>query len=269
MHWLSQVALAVMLLIGCGGSAPEPTPPPPAPTPTPTAQLPAGVEQRTIVFQQRNRAYYLYVPPNGGNQALPALILHHGSGGTGLELINAWRNLAESERIILIAPRGEHGFGWMVPDDGPMMQIQIMEQLKRTLAIDARRVYLFGYSNGGDFVFYAGIQQADYFAATAIGFAALRPRQFPMLDLPRRKEPFWYTAGTEDRVYTIEEARATVAALQARTWPLEYMERAGVGHAYDPDLQNPIAWKFLKQHTLPADPVITPLSTQWLFFALR
>jgi poly(3-hydroxybutyrate) depolymerase len=228
-----------------------------------------GVEQRTTAFQGATRTYYLYVPQNAGTQPLPALILHHGTGGIGLEMINMWRSMADSEHIILIAPRGEHGFGWMVPDDGPMMQIQIVEELKRTLPIDPRRVYLFGYSNGGDFVFYAGIQQASYFAASAIGFAALRPRQFPMLDLPTRKEPLWYTAGTLDMTYTIQEARDTVAALQARNWQLEYMERPGVGHAYDPDLQNPIAWNFLKQHTLPADPVVTPLSQQWLSFALR
>jgi polyhydroxybutyrate depolymerase len=269
MSSLLHALLGVVFLVGCGGGAPE-TLPPPAPPPTSTVPLPAWVEQRTTEFQQRTRTYLLYVPPNPGTQRLPTLILHHGTGGTGLEMINMWRSMADAERIILIAPKGEHGFGWMVPDDGPMMQIQIVEELKqRSLPIDPRRVYLFGYSNGGDFVFYAGIQQADYFAATAVGFAALRPRQFPMLDLPSRKEPLWYTAGTEDQVFTIEEARATVAALQARSWPLEYMERAGVGHAYDPDLQNPIAWNFLKQHTLPAEPMVTALTPEWLSFALR
>jgi poly(3-hydroxybutyrate) depolymerase len=269
MSSLAHALLAVLLLVGCGGSAPETISPPTPPPPTTTAQLPAGVEQRTIVFQQSTRTYYLYVPPDAANQPLPTLILHHGTGGTGLELINAWRNMAANEHIILVAPKGEHGFGWMVPDDGPEMQIQIIQQLTASVPIDMRRIYLFGYSNGGDFVLYAAIQQSKYFAAAAIHSAAFRPRQFPMLDIAERKIPLWYSAGTEDPTFTIQECRATVDALRARNWPLDYVERAGQGHAYIAGDSNPLIWAFLRDKSLASDPVPTPLSQQWLSFALR
>jgi poly(3-hydroxybutyrate) depolymerase len=241
----------------------------PGADPTPASSLPEGVQQRTTTFHQRTRTYLLFVPPSTGTQRLPLIILHHGTGGSGFEQMSAWLELARSERIILIAPKGESPFGWMVPDDGPELQIQLVEDLKLTLPIDLQRLYLFGYSNGGDFVFYAAIQQSEYFAAAAIHSAALRPRQFPMLDLAPRKIPLWYSAGTEDSLYTIAEARAAVDALRARDWPLDYVERIGRGHEYVPAVSNPLIWEFLRTHSLATQPHVTPLTPEWLQYALR
>jgi poly(3-hydroxybutyrate) depolymerase len=265
----ASLALLLLLLTACGGE-PDAPPPTPPPTVTPAQQvLPEGVQERTTEFHQRTRTYLLFVPPSDGTQPMPVVMLHHGTGGTGLELITAWLTLARSEQVILIAPRGESRLGWLVPDDGPELQVQLIDELRRTLPIDPRRVYLFGYSNGGDFVFYAAIQQSEYFAAAAIHSAALRPRQFPMLDLAPRKIPLWYSAGTEDPIFTIQEARATVDALRARSWPLDYVERTGKGHEYLPAESNSLIWNFLKTRSLPSDPTVTPLSPAWLQYALR
>ena len=90
-----------------------------------------------------------------------------------------------------------------------------------------------------------------------------------MLDLAPRQIPLWYSAGTEDPIFTIQEARDTVNALNTRSWPLSYVERTGRGHEYVPGESNPLIWEFLRTKSLAADPQVTPLTAQWLQYALR
>jgi polyhydroxybutyrate depolymerase len=224
-------------------------------------------ETRTIAWNGRSRTYALFVPasPSG---PLPVVVLHHGTGGSGAQMLAAWRNLAREERILLVAPDGQGKFGWSVPEDGPGMQQHILDTLQSEYRIDPRRIYLFGYSAGGDFVFYAALQQSKYFAAACIHDASLRPRQFPMLDLAERKIPIFYSVGAEDPVYPIAETRATRKAFEQRKWPLEMTEDPG-GHSYEPAVTNSECWRYLKKQSLPGPPARTPLSGLWLGYALK
>src|SRR4051812_7677527 len=49
-----------------------------------------------------NRTYAAYVPPNGHPH--PLVILLHGSGGTGRDMVERWRGLAGREGILVAAP---------------------------------------------------------------------------------------------------------------------------------------------------------------------
>lgn len=197
------------------------------------------------------------------------LMLHHGTGGTGEELVRMWMPLAKQHGIVLVAIRGEGRYGWEVPSDGPELQVKLAEELRKGFPIDERRMYLFGYSNGGDFVLYAAIQQANYFAGACVHQASLRPRQFPMLDLPARKIPLWYSAGEKDTVYPVSETRPTAAELKKRGWPMEHLERSGEGHGVYLNSVNEGCWKFLAKQKLDSDPRVTPLSKEWLKHALK
>ena len=227
-----------------------------------------GAEVRTIVWNGRIRTYSLFVPAPPLSDPLPVVVLHHGTGGSGAQMVGAWRDIAQKRRVILVAPDGKGKFGWSVPDDGPEMQQQILATLQPEYRIDSRRIYLFGFSAGGDFVFYAALQQSKYFAAACIHDASLRPRQFPMLDLAGRKIPILYSVGAEDPIYPIAEARATRKAFEQRKWPLKMVENLG-GHSYDPSATNPECWGFLKKQSLPAAPERTPLSSLWLSYSLH
>jgi dienelactone hydrolase len=182
-------------------------------------------------------------------------------------MVEAWQDIARKEKIMLVAPNGKGKFGWSVPDDGPEMQQQILDTLQSEYRIDPRRIYLFGFSAGGDFVFYAALQQSKYFAAACIHDASLRPRQFPMLDLAGRKVPIFYSVGAEDPIYPPAEARTTRKAFEKRKWPLRMVEIPG-GHYYDPPVTNPECWGFLKKQSLPAAPERTPVSSLWLRYSL-
>lgn len=200
---------------------------------------------------------------------MPLLLLHHGTGGTGEELVRMWMPLATRHGIVLAAIKGEGRYGWEVPSDGPELQIKVAEQLRKELPIDERRIYLFGFSNGGDFVLYAAVQQSEYFAGACVHQASLRARQFPLLELPKRKVPLWYSVGDKDEVYPLRETRPTAAELTKRGWPMEHIERTGEGHGVYLDSVNEGCWRFIGKHKLAGDPKATPLTREWLEYALK
>ena len=225
-------------------------------------------EVRTLEWRGRARTYALFVPPRPkGTAGYSVVVLQHGTGGSGPGMVEAWKPLAESQHLILVAPNGLGKYGWSVPDDGPELQEAILKQVAAEFPLDDRRLYLFGFSAGGDFVFYAALQQSRYFAGACVHLASLRPRQFPMLDLAERQIPLYYSAGIEDKIFPLAEATATEAEFQRRKWPFKYVNLP-IGHEYDPSDINPRCWDFLKKQALAEAPASTPLTPQWLGYAL-
>jgi len=227
-------------------------------------------EARKFILEGRPRQFFLFAPDKTcepGAKPAPVVLLHHGTGGTGREMVGAWRKLARQERIILIAPTGTGPYGWIPPQDGPELQRSIVEQVAQECAVDRRRLYAVGFSNGGDHAFYVAISESQYFAAAGVLCASLRPRQFAMLDLAPRKIPVFYMVAEDDTAYPMREAVATRRALNERGWPLQYEQISGPHH-YD-EAFTERAWKFLKQQRLEREPVFVPLTEQWLRHALR
>jgi hypothetical protein len=66
-------------------------------------QIP-GLEQRQVQFGQVIYPFYLFVSASfDAMHPLPAiLLLIHGGGGNGPDLIEAWKNFAEQTGIILV-----------------------------------------------------------------------------------------------------------------------------------------------------------------------
>jgi len=74
------------LLLGCGSS--------PKPAASQFPQVP-GLEQRQVQFHQVVYPFYVFVPfsLNSAHPA-PAVLLIHGGGGNGPDIIAAWKNFA-------------------------------------------------------------------------------------------------------------------------------------------------------------------------------
>jgi poly(3-hydroxybutyrate) depolymerase len=226
---------------------------------------------RRFVFEGKPRQFFLFAPHKvceAGAKPAPVVVLHHGTGGTGREMVAAWRELARKERVILLAPTGTGPYGWIPPQDGPELQRAIVEQVAQECAVDRRRLYVAGFSNGGDHAFFVAIAESRYFAAAAVLCASLRPRQFAMLDLAPRKVPLFYMVAERDAAYPLPEASATRAALEKRKWPLDYRLLREQGHGYEPSFTTE-AWDFLRKQRLAAEPEFDPVTEKWLSFALR
>jgi poly(3-hydroxybutyrate) depolymerase len=229
----------------------------------------SAISRESVESRGERRTYYLLEP--AGREPAPLVLLLHGTGGTGRELVERWSRLAGRERLILAAPASSDSVGWRVPRDGPDLFRDVVDAVAARRPIVRGRIYLVGYSAGGDAALFSSLAQSEYFAASAILAAALRPRQYPLIDLAARRIPIAVFAATLDAAYPLAEVRGTRDAFEARGFPIDYVELKGRDHGYVGASDDVVdrAWAFLRTHRLDGDPVYRLLDARLTAFALR
>jgi poly(3-hydroxybutyrate) depolymerase len=235
-------------------------------TPVPGA---TSISRRSVESRGERRTYYVLAPAEA--EPRPFVLLLHGTGGTGRELVERWSALGEEPRPILAAPSSLDTIGWRIPRDGTDLFRDVVEAVAASRPVDRRRIYLVGYSAGGDAALFSSLAQSRYFAASAVLAAALRPRQYPLIDLAERRIPLMLVAGDRDSVYPPAEVRGTREAFEARGFPLEYVELQGRDHRYVGGSEDVVrrTWRFLRQHRLDEDAVYRRLDERLTSFARR
>ena len=137
---------------------------------------------RSIIHDDITRAYLIYVPDSyDGASAVPVLFNFHGFGGSASEFMNDadMRSLAESAPFILVYPQGSCSEGsshWNAcptggdnksdADDFGFVEALINE-ISSQYAIDMKRIYTAGYSNGGMMAYGLANYKSDLIAAVA------------------------------------------------------------------------------------------------------
>ncbi|MDQ2856470.1 MAG: dienelactone hydrolase family protein [Acidobacteriota bacterium] len=215
------------------------------------------ITKNLITVQGVTRVYYLYVPSTiKAPTAAPLIITLHGSGRTGISLVEKWKDLAKKEGIIIAGPDSTDSRSWGTPQDGPDFLHILVEELKSKYPINPRRVYLFGHSAGASFALQVSLMESEYFAATAIHAGALRPTDGDLIELAKRKIPISIQVGDIDPAFPLAAVRGTRDRLNAKGFSVELTEIKGHDHWYY-DLApkiNRAAWDFLKAHSLEKDP---------------
>ncbi|MGK0186389.1 MAG: poly(3-hydroxybutyrate) depolymerase [Verrucomicrobiales bacterium] len=146
----------------------------------------------TTIDGGQSRRYLLYLPPGYSPPApasrrcdngFPLAIICHGSGQTASEFAMLHPALITKcgvENVILVLPQGtwntesmKYSFNSLdTPQRGDdvAMVVRIADQLQRSLWVDRDRIYIGGFSNGGNFTQRAVARSPGTFAAfTAIG----------------------------------------------------------------------------------------------------
>ncbi len=121
------------------------------------------------------RRYLLHVPPAyTGAQPTPLVLVFHGGGGNGVPAAQrfGFSELADRRGFLVAYPEGIDG--WNDGRDNPSQQYDdvgfvraLLGELKRTLNVDARRVFATGGSNGALFSQRLACELSDQFAAIA------------------------------------------------------------------------------------------------------
>ena len=185
-------------------------------------------EKLTLSFAGKARTYYVFAPNSAGTSA-PMLLLLHGSGHNGMSLIDPWKDIANKEGIILVAPDSSDPSHWDQAADGPDFIHAVVDAAKSKYSVDPRRVYLFGHSAGAVYALYLSVVQSEYFAATAIHAGTLLPADLGIIATATRKIPIavWWdqrpllfahgSAGDPGRVQRPRLLRATYRNPSARS----------------------------------------------------
>lgn len=134
----------------------------------------------TIVHDNQDREYMLYVPPSyNSSSPTPLLMNFHGFGGQASDYMNYadMRSIANVENFILVYPQGtclEGSSHWNTSlpggdnkssaDDFGFVEAMIND-LSNTYNVDSERIYACGYSNGGMFAYGLANFRSDLVAA--------------------------------------------------------------------------------------------------------
>lgn len=165
------------------------------------------------------RQFLVHVPPDHEHRgALPIVMVLHGMGGTALWTVQEtqWDQLADREGFLLVVPEalpldpGQPMSFWKNPtrwrdghlperdqqtavDDGRYL-LAVLDEVQNRFAVNRRRVFVTGFSNGAGMTFCLAATHAERLTAIAPVSGTCRlehPR-------PARPVPTLYLIGTED-----------------------------------------------------------------------
>ena len=180
-------------------------------------------------------AYSLYAPENySPQQTWPLIVCLHGGYGRGDEYIWTWLRPAKSKGYFLLSPKSI-GPTWSVLN--PPVDVRsirgMLDEVCATYAIDRKRVYLSGLSDGGMFAYLLGLSCPDWFAGIAPIAGELSPVADPMLRQKQGKDiPFFVVHGAKDFIFDVRSVRSSCELLQKIGYNVTYTELPEWGHAY-------------------------------------
>ena len=180
---------------GCGGSQIEPG-------------TYRSDQAEPLVVGGAQKKWAMHVPEaHDGTSALPLWVQLHGVGGSGSSQVAQFRSSADEHGFVLAAPTeflGNAGWTWREEDlvlDTSLSNPDIafinalLRHLEDDLCIDLARIYVAGYSGGGEGASVLGCVLEDRIAAVAPAAAMLDVGDACELDRP---VPFLGVHGTAD-----------------------------------------------------------------------
>ena len=141
--------------------------------------LPKKKQNYSISFKINdtvNTSYFIHLPKNykPENKYSVLVVLHGAVRGTSLSEYETVSNLkyfnrfytkyADINNVILVFPKADKNFNWMLNDAGFFMVPKIVKQIKTVLNIDNNKVFVSGHSNGATGSFSYLVKQPSPFA---------------------------------------------------------------------------------------------------------
>ncbi|OGR29509.1 MAG: hypothetical protein A2005_06195 [Desulfuromonadales bacterium GWC2_61_20] len=182
-HLRKPFFLLALFLASCLPGLPD------SPTlPSGNYRVPTGVR-----FNLLRRDFLLHVPAGyRGDRPLPLLLVMHGAFSTGAEteVETGFSILADREGFLVAYPEGIGLFGWLqhwnaghccgkaAADDIDDIAFvdAVIAAVRQRLAVDPRRIYMVGMSNGGMFTYRYAAERTSVLAAAAVVGGAIGSR---------------------------------------------------------------------------------------------
>jgi polyhydroxybutyrate depolymerase len=191
----------------CGPAGRAPVAPEPSASATPTP----GTVSHTVTLGGTTRRYAIHVPVGAGTVPMPLVIQLHGGGGNdvNIEKQTGFYNLADRDGFLVASPAGTGGpldrlltwnAGWCCGQalakkvDDVAFISAVVDDIEAHYPVDARRVYVTGFSNGAMMTYRLACALAGRLAAVASVSGALDYDGCA----PSRPVPFLEIHGTAD-----------------------------------------------------------------------
>ena len=177
----------------------------------------------------------LLVPANAPATPLPLLVLLHGAGGNGGNMIRRLGAAADDAGVAVLAPDSRDPRTWdgVRGDLGPDVSF-LNRAMARTLDlidIDRNRLSIGGFSDGATYAITLGLINGDVFGRVV----AWSPGFYVDVEV-HGKPRFFVSHGRADEILPIDRcSRVLVPRLQKRGYAVTYREFDG-GHTMPPDV---------------------------------
>jgi len=241
------------VLIKAKAAPPPPPPPPPPPTTFPTNPITVAYNN-VVTLNSPSGPYYLYVPsayPSNHNTATKVLVWMHGCGGDGFG--DAWSvSPGGAQSYLTVSVGGRSGQCWNVDADTTMV-LAALDDVKKRVNVDPKRVVIGGYSSGGDMAYRVAFYNASRFAGVIAEntspFRDTGSTQAASIAAASWKFNVAHLAHLSDDTYPIAGVRTETNALTTAGFPMTRIERAGTH--WDPDTSSSGTDYDLRTYLLP------------------
>ncbi|MFC1587120.1 dienelactone hydrolase family protein [Planctomycetota bacterium] len=189
-----------------------------------------GKKNQTLKISAGERRYVVYVPKSyRPNVPTPLVISLHGAGGNGDgEFQWLWQKEVKQWNGLVACPSGHPpGAQWFEPPDQVEFVLALYEEMKKNFNVDTNRVYVNGFSNGGNGAWYYGIYYPFLWGAVCArggsppGLGAISNMQWVGV---------YIIHGTNDQVIECEHDRKAAEKLKELGYDYVYDEVAGGEH---------------------------------------
>ena len=181
-----------------------------------------GKNRFTMDVDGKVREFYVHIPQNYQDGVkVPLAFMLHGTSGDGEKFYDAvgWRTLSDKEGFIAVFPSSlkyrivtdgdtvsitkwnvtpDTEFKILPPEDGAddiKFLRQIITSVSSKLSIDENRIYLSGFSNGGQMAAKCSVEMSDVLAAVCANAGSF---YLDTIYFPKRKLPVLYQVGDSD-----------------------------------------------------------------------
>lgn len=177
--------------------------------PATTADKPSEQKTLQLTVEGLTRNFILYLPAGYNNAGkLPLVFVIHGGSGTPEGMINIanFKPIADKEKVALVYPAGVQN-NWndgrpTTPNQLGINDINFFDQLCNYMinnyAVDGKKIYATGISNGGFMSSRLACQLSNRIAAIAVVAATMEATSIAPACNPGRPVPAIYIHGTTD-----------------------------------------------------------------------
>lgn len=195
-------------------------------------RLPAGAKPLAL---GEPRDAILMIPAGAPAGPLPLLVLLHGAGGNGGNMLRRLGAAVDAAGIAVLAPDSRDPRTWdaVIAAPGPDIAFinRALERVYDSLDVDPTRVSVGGFSDGATYAITLGLMSGDVFSRVV----AWSPGFF-VDDEVNGKPRFYVSHGRRDDILPIQRcSRVIVPRLQKRGYDVTFREFDG-GHAMPPDV---------------------------------
>lgn len=177
-----------------------------------------GWHERRLTLNKKESFLYFMKVPEGYDPGKPSplLVTIHGTGGRAKPTLQNMVPHAAAHGFVLVSleeNETRHGQGWGYLPIERQAHVALIAEVRRTLNIDANRIYSMGWSRGGHASWDLGLRRPDLLAATGPIIGAVRLRDRTLIENLRPVSVFAVN-GALDQAALVEGSKIAVQRLK-------------------------------------------------------